>query len=100
MREEELFQLIERLLTGRGPIPTVVLFHKIQKGVGNSRVVRDESTVEVDKAKEGSYIFDFGRGWPGGDAVKFDQVYDKLTRFHDHSKVFYFWDVKLTLLEL
>ena len=28
-REEELFQLIKRSLTGRGPIPTVVLLGKI-----------------------------------------------------------------------
>ena len=56
--------------------------------------------VEVGKAKERSYILNFGWGWPSGNAVEFDRVHGELARFHDHSKVFDFRDVKLTLLEL
>ena len=45
------------------------------------------------------YVFYFGWSQPGSDAVKLDRVHGELTRFHDHSKVFDFWDVKLTLFE-
>ena len=56
--------------------------------------------IEIGKAEEGSYILDFSGGWPGSDAVEFDRVYSKLARFHDHSEVFNFGDVKLTLFKL
>ena len=49
--------------------------------MSNSRVVGDEPTIEIGKAEEGVYILDFGRSWPGSDAVEFDWVHDKLTRF-------------------
>ena len=41
--------------------------------------------IEVGKAEEGSYILDFGRGWPGGDAIELNGVHSKLTWFYDHS---------------
>ena len=56
--------------------------------------------VEIGKAKEGIYFLDFGGGWPGSNAIEFDWVHGKLTRFHNHSKVFDFRDVKLAFLEL
>ena len=56
--------------------------------------------VEVGKAKEQSYILDFGWGGPGSDSIEFDWVHGELTRFHDHSKIFDFGDVELTFLEL
>ena len=69
-------------------------------GAGDGGVVGNEPTVEVGKAKERSYIFDFGWGRPGSNAVEFDRVHGELTGFHDHSKVFNFWDVKLAFFEL
>ena len=68
--------------------------------MGDGGVVRDELMVEVDKAEEGSYILDFGWGWPGGNTVELDRVHGKLTRFHNHSKVFDFRDVELAFLKL
>ena len=73
---------------------------EIEEEVGDCGIVRDEPTVEVGKVKEQSYILNFGWGGPGSDAVEFDWVYDELTRFYNHSKVFYLRDVELTLLEL
>ena len=57
-------------------------------------------TIEVGKTKEGLYIPDFGWGKPCSDAIKFDWVYSQLIRFHNHSKVFDFRNVKLTFLKL
>ena len=68
--------------------------------MGDSGVVGDEPMVEIGKAKKGSYILDFGQGWLGSDAIEFDWVHGELTRFHDHSEIFYFWDVKLAFLRL
>ena len=56
--------------------------------------------VEVGKAKEGMDFLNLSRGWPCGDAIKFDQVHDELTRYYNHSKVFNFWDIELTFLKL
>ena len=99
-REEELLQLVKELLTSRGPVPAIVFLDEVEKWASDRGIVRDEPTIEVGKAKEGSYILDFSRGWPGGNAVEFDWVHSKLTRFHDHSEVFDFGDVELALLEL
>ena len=77
----------------------VVLFCEVQEEAGNSGAVRDESTIEIGKAKEGLYILDFSGGWPSSNAVEFDRVHSKLTRFHDYSEVFDFRDIKLTLFE-
>ena len=46
------------------------------------------------------YVLDFGRSWPGSDAIELDWVHGKLTGFHDHSEVFDFRDVELAFLEL
>ena len=78
----------------------IVLFHEIQEGMSDARVVKDELMVEISKIKEGSHIFDFGGGQPGSDAIKFYRVYGKLIQFDDHPKVFHFKDVKLALLKL
>ena len=66
----------------------------------DSGVVGDKLMIKVGKAKEGVYFLDFSGGWPGSNAVKFDRVYDKLTRFYDHPKVFDFRNIKLTLFKL
>ena len=67
--------------------------------MGDCGIVRDKPTVEVGEAKEGLYILDFNWGWPGSDSIQFDWVHGKLTGFYNHSKVFDFWDVKLTFLK-
>ena len=78
----------------------IVLFGEVEQGAGNFGVVGDELMIEVGKAKEGPYILDFSGGWPGSNAVEFYWVYGKLSRFHNHPKVFNLWDIKLTLFEL
>ena len=88
------------MLAGRGPVSVIVLHGEVKEGAGNSGVIRYEPAIEVGKAKKGAYIFDFDRGQPGSDAVKLDWVYGKLTRFHDHSEVLDFRDVKLTFFKL
>ena len=78
----------------------IVFLSEVKEGAGNCGVVGYEPTVEIGKAKEGSYVLDFDGGWPGGDAVEFYWVHGELTGFHDHSEVFDFWDIELALLEL
>ena len=68
--------------------------------MGDGGVIGNELTVEIGKAKEGSYILDFSRGWPGSNAIKFDRVHGELTRFYDHSEVFDFRDIELAFLKL
>ena len=46
-----------------------VFLGKVNEGSDGIRVVRDETSVEVGKAEEGSYIPDFLGCWPPGDAV-------------------------------
>ena len=99
-QEEELLQLVKGLLTSGGPVPAIVFLGEVEKWASDHGIVRDELTIEVSKAKEGSYILDFSRGWPGGDAVEFDWIHSELTGFHDHSEVFDFRDIELALLEL
>ena len=99
MREEKLFELIKGLLAGGGPIPLVVFLGEVKEGVGDCGVVRDEPTVKVDKVQERLHILDFGGGWPGSNTIKLDRIHGKLSRFHDHSKIFHFGDVELAFLE-
>ena len=68
----------------------IVFLCEIEEGVNDIGVVGYKLTIEIGKAEEGSYILDFGGGWPGSNAIKFDQVHGKLTGFHDHSEVFNF----------
>ena len=99
MREEKLLELVKGLLISGSPIPAVVFLGEVEEGAGNCGVVGDELTIEVSETKEGSYILDFGRGWPGGNSIKLDQVHGKLTRFHNHSKVFNLRDIKLAFFK-
>ena len=50
----------------------IVFFSEIEQGAGNNGIVGDEPTIEVGKAKEGSYILDFGGSWLCSNAVEFD----------------------------
>ena len=55
--------------------------------------------IEINKAKEGSHVFNFGGGQPGSDAVKLYWVHGELTRFHNRSKVFDFQDLELAFFK-
>ena len=66
----------------------MVLFGEVKQGAGNCEVVGDELVIKVGKAKEGPYILDFSGSWLGSNAVKFYWVHGKLSRFHNHPKVF------------
>jgi len=76
-----------------------ILFGEVDEGTGNIGVVGDESMVEIGKAEEGAYVFDFSGCWPFGNPVKFDGVHGELTRFDDHSKVFYLVGGEFAFLE-
>jgi len=69
-----------------------VFLSEVDEGAGNVGVVGDKPTVEVGKAEEGAYIFDFGGSWPFGNSVK-------LAWFDDHSEVFYLVCGEFTFLE-
>jgi len=66
-----------------------ILFCEVDEGTSDVGVVRDESSVEVGEAKEGAYVLYFSWGWPFGNSVEFDGIHSELTRFDDHSEVFY-----------
>ena len=78
----------------------IILLGEVKQGVGDSGIIRDELMIEVGKAKEGVYILDFGRGWPGHNAIKLDWIHHKLTRFHNHPEIFDFEEVELAFLKL
>ena len=77
----------------------IVFFDEVEKGMGNSEVVKDKLTVEVDKVKERVYFLHLHGGWPGSNAIKFYWVHGKLSRFHDHHEVLYIGDTKLAFFE-
>ena len=91
--QEELFEFIEGSLISRSPVPVIVFLGEVEERAGDDGVVGDELMVKVGTAKERLYVLDFGHGWPGGDAIEFDWVHGELTGFHNHSKVFNFWDI-------
>jgi len=76
-----------------------VFLSEVDEGTGNIRVVGDKSMVEVGEAKKGAYILDLSGGWPFGDSVKLDRIHGKLTRFDNHSKVFYLIRGEFAFLE-
>ena len=66
---------------------------------GDVGVIRDETSVEVGKAKERSNILDFLGGGPAGDTVQLYGIHGKLTRFDNHAEVFYFGSGEATFLQ-
>jgi len=88
-RQKKGFERVERSLASRSPVPLEVFLSEVDEGAGDIRVVGDKPMVEVGKAKEGAYVFDFSRGWPFGDSIKLDRIHGELTGFNDHSEVFY-----------
>ena len=77
----------------------VVFLGEVEEGVSNSGIVWDKATIEVGKAKEGSYIFDFGRGGPAGNSIKFYWVHGKLSWFDYYAEIFNLQEGKLALLQ-
>ena len=63
--------------------------NEVKKRTGYGGVVWDEAVVEVGKAQERSYFFDFGRSRPAGDSIKFDWVHGELPWFDYHAKIFH-----------
>ena len=55
-REEEVFQLVEGLLTSGGPVPAVVFLGQVEKGAGNCGIVRYEPMAEVGKDRKSTRL--------------------------------------------
>ena len=98
-QQEEGFEGVKGSLAGRGAIPREVFLGEVNEGSGNVGVVRDETTVEVCKAKEGPDILDFFGSWPTGNSIQFDGAYGKLAQFDNHSEVPNFSGGKAVLFE-
>lgn len=54
-------------MTSGGPVPGKAFLGEVDKGLSEIEVVGNEVTIEVGKAKEGSYVLDFHRHQPAGD---------------------------------
>jgi hypothetical protein len=52
------------------------------------RVIVDESTVKVAKAKEGLDLLDFGRSWPFSNASDFGGIHADVPIVNNNAKVF------------
>ena len=67
------------------PFPRSIHFGEVDQWVGNIGIVRNKSSVEVGKTKEGSNVFDFRGSWPFYNTVQFYWVHGKLSWSDDHS---------------
>ena len=74
-RQEKGFEDVERGLTSGGPVPREVFLGEVDKGLCDVGVVRNETVVEVYKAKEGSDILDFLGGWPACNSIQLDGIH-------------------------
>ena len=52
---------------------------QVKEWTDNSGIVGYELLIEVGKAEGGIDFLDFGGGWPGSNAIKFDWVHGKLS---------------------
>ena len=98
-RKEEVFEGVERRLTGGGPIPREVLLSEVKERVSDVGVVRDESSVEVSETKERANVFHLSWCRPTCNAIEFDRVHGQLDRLHNHAEVFYLVGGELAFLE-
>ena len=87
-------------MADEGPVPREVFLGDIDEWSGDVRVVRDQTTVEVGKVQEGPHISDLHWCWPVGNPIQLDRVHGELTRFDNHSKVFYLDGGEAAFLEL
>ena len=53
----------------------VIFLCQIKERASNSGVVRNEPSIEIDKAKEGMHILNFSESRSGSNSIEFDQVY-------------------------
>ena len=106
----EVWEVEDRLQQGKGlegfkrclacgrPIPRKVFLGEIDKGSGNVGAVRNKTSIKVREAEEGSHVLDSLRSGPTGDTIQFNGVHGKLSRFDNHSKIFYFGGGEATFL--
>ena len=52
------------------------------------RVIMNESTVKVVKAKEGLNFLDFGRTWPFSNALDFGRIHADVSIVNNYAQVF------------
>ena len=97
--EEETFEGVKGGLAGGGPIPGEILLGEVEKRASDIRIVGDELSVEIGKAKERANIFHLSWCGPIRDAIEFDRVHGQLAGFNDHSEVLHLVGGKLALLE-
>ena len=57
-------KVVKGTLLASSPNPRLVLFDKECKGIDDIEVIRDELSIEICKAKEGTDSFDRGGGFP------------------------------------
>ena len=55
---------VKRPFASGRPFPRGILLGEVNEGSGNVGIARDKSSVEICKAKEGSYVLDLGWGGP------------------------------------
>ena len=72
------------------PVPGKIFLGQVNKEMDYIGVVWNEPLIEVGKAKEGLNILHLGGYWPLCNAIEFDRVHGKFTRFDDHTKIFDF----------
>ena len=72
----------------RGTNCRPVLLSEVDQGAGDVRIIGNELSIKVGKAKKGVDILNFSGGRPACDAITFDRIHGQLARFDDHSKVF------------
>ena len=81
------------------PFSRSVLFGEVDQQAGDIGIVRNKSSVEVGKTKEGSNVFDLRESWPFCNAVQFYWVHGKLSWSDDHSQIFYLCSCKGTFFQ-
>ena len=92
--QDQWLQWLKHWLALERPVPGKIYFGQINKGRGDIGVIRNESLVEVGKAKEGSNILYLGECGPWCNAINFDRIHGEFTRFNDHPKILDFWGGK------
>ena len=97
--EEETFEGVKGGLAGGGPISGEILLGEVEKRASDIRIVGDEPSVEIGKAKERANIFHLSWCGPICDVIELDRVHGQLAGFNDHSKVFHLVGGELALLE-
>ena len=93
-RRENGVQGVKSFLLRLSPGPRAVLLGEEDNGCDNVGVVGDELSIEVRKAKEGTYSLDRGWGMPVSDGRKFCRVHVDKALTNNHSQVLHGGSVK------